>query len=96
MVALATTSIAWVILTIIIVGWILYYILNNRSARPELGSEVELAPNRKAYYPGAGQRQVREARAKVNVSSYPSPWKGNRTNSSTDFRLILMSKSSTA
>lgn len=50
MVALATTSIAWVILTIIIVGWILYYILNNRSARPELGSEVELAPNRKAYY----------------------------------------------
>jgi mono/diheme cytochrome c family protein len=50
MLALATTSIAWVILTIITVGWVVYYFLNRGAARPELGAEVELAPNRKPYY----------------------------------------------
>ncbi len=50
MLALATTSIAWVILTVIVLGWIVYYFLNNSSARPELGAEVELAPNRKEYF----------------------------------------------
>ena len=50
MFALTTTSIAWLIFTIILVGWIAYYFLNNRSARDELGSEIELAPNRKQYY----------------------------------------------
>lgn len=50
MIALATTSIAWVIVAIITVGYIAYYVLNNRAARDELGSELELAPNRKPYY----------------------------------------------
>lgn len=50
MLALATTSIAWVAFAAILVGWIGYYILNNKSARDELGSEIELAPNRKPYY----------------------------------------------
>jgi mono/diheme cytochrome c family protein len=50
MLALATTAIAWVILAIITIGWITYYFLNRNSARDELGSEVEMAPNRKPYY----------------------------------------------
>ena len=50
MLALNSTAIGWVIFVVITVGWITYYILNNRSARNELGSEVEMAPNRKPYY----------------------------------------------
>lgn len=50
MVALNTTAVAWVIFTVVLLGWIAYYFLNNGSARKELGSEVEMAPNRKPYY----------------------------------------------
>ena len=50
MLALNTTAIAWVLFAVILLGWIAYYILNNQSARKELGSEVEMAPNRKPYY----------------------------------------------
>ena len=50
MIALATTSIGWLIVAIIAIGYVGYYILNNKSARDELGSEIELAPNRKPYY----------------------------------------------
>jgi mono/diheme cytochrome c family protein len=50
MVALASTTIAWVIFAVTILGWVVYYILNRGAARPELGSEVEMAPNRKPYY----------------------------------------------
>lgn len=50
MIALATTAIAWVIATLIVIGWIVYALFNGRSARKELGSEIELAPNRKPYY----------------------------------------------
>ena len=48
MVALATTSIAWILFAVITVGWLVYLVLNIGSARPEVGSEIELAPNRKA------------------------------------------------
>ncbi len=48
--ALATTTIAWIILAIILIGWIVYAFLNIRAARPELGSEIELAANRRPYY----------------------------------------------
>lgn len=48
--ALNTTAVAWVIFAVVAVGWITYYVLNNKSARAELGSEQELAPNRKPYY----------------------------------------------
>ena len=47
--AVATTSIAWVLLAIMVVGWIVYAVLNAGAARPELGSEIELAANRKPY-----------------------------------------------
>ncbi|MGB8857944.1 MAG: cytochrome c [Ilumatobacteraceae bacterium] len=50
MIALNTSAVAWVIFAIIAVGWITYFFLNKGSARAELGSEVEMAPNRKAYY----------------------------------------------
>lgn len=50
MIALASTAIAWVIAVLIILGWIVYALFNARGARPELGSEREVAPNRKRYY----------------------------------------------
>ena len=50
MIALATTAIAWIIALIIVIGWIVYALFNARGARPELGSEIELAPNRKVYF----------------------------------------------
>jgi mono/diheme cytochrome c family protein len=50
MLALTTTSIAWLIFTVILLGWAVYAFLNIRAARDELGSEVELAANRKDYY----------------------------------------------
>ncbi|MEI8238591.1 MAG: cytochrome c [Actinomycetota bacterium] len=50
MIALNTTAIAWVIFAVITIGWIAYYFLNNAGAKKELGSERQLAPNRKPYY----------------------------------------------
>jgi mono/diheme cytochrome c family protein len=50
MVAFATTAIAWILLLVIIGGWILYAVLNAGSARKEVGAEIELAANRKPYY----------------------------------------------
>jgi mono/diheme cytochrome c family protein len=50
MLAVATTAIAWVIFAITLIGWVVYYFANRRSAQAELGSEIELAPNRKPYY----------------------------------------------
>ena len=32
------------------IGWVVYYFANRNAARPELGSEIELAPNRRPYY----------------------------------------------
>ena len=42
-------TIGFVILAIVFVGYVVYLILNARSARDEVGSEIELAPNRKPY-----------------------------------------------
>ncbi len=50
MIALTTTSIAWLLFAVILGGWIVYAFLNLRQARDELGSEIELAANRKKYY----------------------------------------------
>ena len=46
MIATTSTSIAWVILLVSLVGWILYAIFNVRAGRTEVGSEIELAANR--------------------------------------------------
>ena len=50
MIALATTAIGWLIFVVSVLGWVIYYFANRKSARPELGSEIELAPNRRPYY----------------------------------------------
>jgi cytochrome c553 len=42
-------TIGLVILAIVLVGFVLYVVLNAKSAEPELGSEIELAANRKPY-----------------------------------------------
>lgn len=50
MIAVATSAIGWLIFAISALGWLVYYFANRNAARPELGSEIELAPNRKPYY----------------------------------------------
>ncbi len=50
MYALATTTFAWLIFLVFVVGYGLYVVANLRSSRKEIGSEIELAPNRKPYY----------------------------------------------
>jgi mono/diheme cytochrome c family protein len=50
MIALTSTSIAWLLFTVILGGWVVYAFLNLRQARDELGSERELAANRKKFH----------------------------------------------
>ncbi|MBI4884852.1 MAG: c-type cytochrome [Actinobacteria bacterium] len=50
MTALTTVTVGWVIFTLISIGWITYFFLSKSVARRELGSEAEVAPNRKVYY----------------------------------------------
>ena len=45
-----TTTLAWIALVTAIGGWALYAFFNIRSSRAEIGSEIELAANRKPYY----------------------------------------------
>jgi hypothetical protein len=42
-------TIGLVILAIVLVGFVVYIFLNIKSSKPELGSEIELAANRKPY-----------------------------------------------
>jgi len=47
----STQSIAIIILVVLTAGWLVYFLWNVwRGARPEIGSELELAPNRKPYF----------------------------------------------
>lgn len=50
MIAVTSTSIAWIILLLSLAGWIGYAIYNVREGRAEVGSEQMLAANRKPYY----------------------------------------------
>ena len=50
MFGLASTSIAWIIVLTLTIGWIVYAMFNARAARKEAGAEVELAANRKPYF----------------------------------------------
>lgn len=50
MLASSTVSLAYILLAIIVVGFIVYAVASRTAARPELGSEIELAANRKPYY----------------------------------------------
>ncbi len=50
MIALTTTSIAWLLFAVILGGWVVYAFLNLRQSRDELGSEQEVAANRQKFY----------------------------------------------
>lgn len=50
MVAAINTNIAWIILAVIVTAWVVYGLFNIRGGRNEIGSEIELAANRKPYY----------------------------------------------
>ena len=45
-----TTTLAWITLVTALLGWAIYAFFNIRSSRAEIGSEIELAANRKPYY----------------------------------------------
>ena len=47
---LTTVVVGWVLFAFITIGWITYFFLSKAAARRELGSELEVAPNRKTYY----------------------------------------------
>jgi hypothetical protein len=44
------SNIGWTIAILVFVGVAIGLFLNARASRPEVGSEIELAPNRKPYY----------------------------------------------
>jgi mono/diheme cytochrome c family protein len=50
LVGLTTTVVAYILLAVVVFGWILYILLRNAGNRREVGAELELAPNRKPYY----------------------------------------------
>lgn len=50
MVALTTTAIAGFALAVILIAFVIYAMFNIRAGRAEIGSEIELAPNRKEYF----------------------------------------------
>ena len=43
-------NVGLILAPLVIIGFVIYLLVNIRKARPELGSELELAPNRKPYY----------------------------------------------
>ena len=49
-VATTQRAVGFVLLAVVAIGFVVWLIANLRSARGEVGSEIELAPNRKPYY----------------------------------------------
>ncbi len=50
LIALTTTTIGVIGLVVVVAGWIIYGLFNVAAGRKSVGSEMELAPNRKPYY----------------------------------------------
>ncbi|MFM8482332.1 MAG: hypothetical protein ACKOBT_03160, partial [Actinomycetota bacterium] len=50
MIALATNTFAIIIALAFFIGWLVYAFFNRSAGRAEIGSEIELAANRKPYY----------------------------------------------
>jgi hypothetical protein len=50
-VASTFANIGYVIVVLAVIGFVAYLFLNARAARPETGSELELAPNRMVHHP---------------------------------------------
>jgi mono/diheme cytochrome c family protein len=47
--AFISATLAWIVGTVLVLGWLIYLLVNWRQGRAEIGSEIELAPNRKPY-----------------------------------------------
>lgn len=73
----ATTTIAWLTVVVSVLGWLIYAGFNLRSGRAEIGSEIELAANRKPYY--ADGEALRDDEKFCNVSAWE--WTGEPTGS---------------
>jgi hypothetical protein len=58
-------NIAVAIFGVLTLGWVIYLLLNLRKARAEVGSEIELAPNRKPYYDDEALEGPRLERAQI-------------------------------
>ncbi len=56
-------SIGSVIAVLSLIGFVWYVLVNVRAGRPEVGSEIELAPNRKPYYDDEGLEGPRLTKA---------------------------------
>jgi mono/diheme cytochrome c family protein len=50
MLASSNLAIAYILLAVLVIGFIVYAVASRTEARPELGSEIELAANRKPYF----------------------------------------------
>src|SRR4028118_675325 len=50
----AQQSFGIVVALLVTVGWALYIVANIKKAKPEIGSELELAANRKPYFDDEG------------------------------------------
>src|SRR5690606_41203322 len=48
--ASTVTTIGATLVVLLLIGLLVYVWINLRAGRPEVGSEIELAPNRKPYY----------------------------------------------
>lgn len=44
------TNVGYVIVGVVVIGFVAYLFINARKAKAEVGSEIELAPNRKPYH----------------------------------------------
>jgi mono/diheme cytochrome c family protein len=64
-VAAVPQAVAATVATLLLVGWVLYVLFNLRWGRPEAGSEVELAPNRKEYFDDEGMEGHRLEKMQV-------------------------------
>ena len=64
-VAAVPQAIAATIAIVLVAGWLLYVLFNLRWGRPEAGSEVELAANRKEYFDDEGMEGHRLERMQV-------------------------------
>ena len=74
--ASTVTTIGAVIVVLLVGGFVVYVIANIFSGRPEVGSEIELAPNRKPYLSDEELETTKLNRtlrwALVSWSSWPS------------------------
>ena len=65
MIVASTQAVSATIAIVLVVGWLLYVLFNLRWGRPEAGSEVELAPNRKEYFDDEGMEGPRLEKMQV-------------------------------